>query len=665
MKLFLTLLLLIIFSFVLLNINLSPSHAQTSACPPSTTYLATGLISAPIINSLPGTFGGSTSGACVVDPGSAFAPFKIPSFNDLKSLYYDQAKSTSSISKTKIIGDATNTNLNFTLINNLYDITGNLTINSANPGTGTGSGIVFVEGNLNITGNYTYGTGTTGTVFVVSGTVNIAQAVTRVDAVIIAGGTICTASQLDNSCPSQNQPSSQLIINGSLISLTTSSPIKFRRTLAVNNIPSEKINHQIKYLVILRNTIVSTIQRWSEISGPYTPLPSAAPTPTPAPTSIPTPIPTATPIPTNTPTPTPAPISPPYNLTAVAASATQINLSWNRADTGLQDNDYVYRCTGLCSPRDTFPSSPDFITGTNQTSYQDTGLLCGTTYTYKVATYNPTRNSISTGNPSIFATTSSCSAPTPTPAPAITATCSFSPNPSALVNQTVTWTASNVFGGSGIYSYAFSSNPNTWGQTGPNASAPTSYATAGNYSTIVTIGDSKGGTSGPINCGTVVVSSGCKTGTPWYQDADGDGYGNPNVSIVSCTQPAGYVAGNTDCDDFNINVHPGGAPSSSVIVDSGGISSKNNTFDYNCDGVETPSLTIAQGYYACFSSTSQTTYQFNKSCQSIGNLLQCTSPSPQTAACGQSMTINFPSYYQDAFCKNSGVWVAGYTQSCN
>ncbi|CAM3448373.1 hypothetical protein FLLO111716_11120 [Flavobacterium longum] len=44
--------------------------------------------------------------------------------------------------------------------------------------------------------------------------------------------------------------------------------------------------------------------------------------------------------------------------------------------------------------------------------------------------------------------------------------------------------------------------------------------------------------------------------TTYYQDADGDTYGNPAVTQLSCTgAPVGYVADNTDCDDNDITKH--------------------------------------------------------------------------------------------------------------
>ena len=45
--------------------------------------------------------------------------------------------------------------------------------------------------------------------------------------------------------------------------------------------------------------------------------------------------------------------------------------------------------------------------------------------------------------------------------------------------------------------------------------------------------------------------------TTYYADSDGDGYGNIAISTTGCSQPAGYVADSTDCDDSNSSVYPG------------------------------------------------------------------------------------------------------------
>ncbi len=61
------------------------------------------------------------------------------------------------------------------------------------------------------------------------------------------------------------------------------------------------------------------------------------------------------------------------------------------------------------------------------------------------------------------------------------------------------------------------------------------------------------------------------TSISYYADTDGDGFGDPTNSMMSCTPITGYVSDNTDCDDSNVNVNPGVAE----ICDG---------IDNNCDG---------------------------------------------------------------------------------
>jgi Putative metal-binding motif len=45
--------------------------------------------------------------------------------------------------------------------------------------------------------------------------------------------------------------------------------------------------------------------------------------------------------------------------------------------------------------------------------------------------------------------------------------------------------------------------------------------------------------------------------TIWYQDYDGDGYGNAAEELASCATPSGYVDNNLDCNDTNAAQSPG------------------------------------------------------------------------------------------------------------
>lgn len=67
------------------------------------------------------------------------------------------------------------------------------------------------------------------------------------------------------------------------------------------------------------------------------------------------------------------------------------------------------------------------------------------------------------------------------------------------------------------------------------------------------------GSSGDFSPGLMLTGSnfpGCSLPV-WFRDADLDGYGDPEDSVSSETQPAGYVSDDTDCDDTRDTVYPG------------------------------------------------------------------------------------------------------------
>jgi uncharacterized protein (TIGR02145 family) len=93
----------------------------------------------------------------------------------------------------------------------------------------------------------------------------------------------------------------------------------------------------------------------------------------------------------------------------------------------------------------------------------------------------------------------------------------------------------------------------------------TSYLNSGNYTQTLPNSNSQG-------CDSIINFNLTISATTYYQDLDNDGFGNPNISLTSCSSVAGYVLNNLDCNDNNVSVNP------SMIEIS------NNGLDDNCDG---------------------------------------------------------------------------------
>ena len=207
----------------------------------------------------------SRIGTCIIDPDASIGEFRQTTYLQLYEEFFVKSKVAN---KTTIAGDATQANFNnmasgiFVVKANGAQI-GSVTL-SANPTGGPVTSVIFVEGNLYITQNFTYGSANQGVVFIVKGSVYISSNVTQIDGVIISQGatansfSICTATDVSGNCPvtAVDVGTNTLVVNGSLVALDKTKPIKFTRKLTNNLTAAEQVNHQVKYLSIL-NTLLS------------------------------------------------------------------------------------------------------------------------------------------------------------------------------------------------------------------------------------------------------------------------------------------------------------------------------------------------------------------------------------------------------------------------
>lgn len=115
------------------------------------------------------------------------------------------------------------------------------------------------------------------------------------------------------------------------------------------------------------------------------------------------------------------------------------------------------------------------------------------------------------------------------------------------------------------------------GCTNPLASNYNPLANNDNGSCIIL------GCTNPLACNFNPIANqnngSCILPVTYYQDFDGDSYGNASVTISSCSPVAGYVLNSTDCNDSNNAVRPG----ATELCD--GIDNNCNTvIDEGCNG---------------------------------------------------------------------------------
>jgi hypothetical protein len=114
------------------------------------------------------------------------------------------------------------------------------------------------------------------------------------------------------------------------------------------------------------------------------------------------------------------------------------------------------------------------------------------------------------------------------------------------------------------------------------------------------------------NCDGVIDEASAVDALAWYADVDADMYGDAGTSTRACSEPSGFVADNTDCDDAEYAVNPGADEvcgdttdnnCDSLIDDATAVDARTwyrdlDTDTYGDSGITTDACTQPSGYVA-------------------------------------------------------------------